>query len=469
MNLNDIKPIKQLQAFADGLRLDAFNAEAQEFAPGILKVRHRPPAPLPRLVLYGLLALFVIALLWIAFGRLDIVAVAQGKLVPLTYVKIVQPADSGIVQEILVTEGQQVAAGQVLMRMDTKLSDADTKALGAEFKRKALTLRRIDAELAGSPLTSQADDPPDLYRQIAAQYRANRRAYLDALSQEQATLAKAKQDLAAAQEIKSKLERTLPTYRAQEEAWDKLAKDGFAGKLIAADRQRERVEKEQDLAAQIHTVASLQSTIAQSEKRLAQITSNYRSQLQKERVETYGDYQKLEQEWAKQAHKNDLLELKAPQAGIIKDLATHTPGTVVSPGTILMTLVPQNEQLQAEVWVENEDAGFVHPEQPTKIKILAYQFQKYGMVDGTVAQISADASDANRPANGEASAKDNGAPAKYRTLVALKSQVLNADGEQFKLTPGMQVSAEVKLGTRTILEYLLSPVQKAFHEAGRER
>ena len=470
MNLSDIKPIKKMQEFADGLRLDAFNAEAQEFAPGILKVQHRPPAPLPRLVLYGLLALFAIALLWVAFGRLDIVAVAQGKLVPQTYVKIVQPAESGIVQQILVVEGQQVAAGQVLMRMDTKLSEADTKAIAAEFKRKALTLRRVDAELTGSPLPTQADDPPELYRQIAAQYRANRQSYLDALSQEQATLAKTKQDLAAAQEIRSKLERILPTYKAQEEAWDKLAKDGFAGKLIAADHQRERVEKEQDLAAQTHTVASLQSTIAQSEKHLAQITSSYRSQLQKERVDTYGDYQKLEQEWAKQSHKNDLLELKAPQAGIIKDLATHTPGTVVSPGTVLMTLVPQGEQLQAEVWVENEDAGFVRPQQPTKIKILAYQFQKYGMVDGTVTHISADASDANRAANTpDNGTKDNGAPAKYRALVSLKSQALSADGEQFKLTPGMQVSAEVKLGTRTILEYLLSPVQKAFHEAGRER
>jgi HlyD family secretion protein len=469
MNLSDIKPIKQLQDFAEGLRLDAFNAEAQEFAPGILRVQHRPPAPLPRLVLYGLLALFGIALLWVAFGRLDIVAVAQGKLVPQTYVKIVQPADSGIVQEILVNEGQQVAAGQVLMRMDTKLSEADTKALGAEFKRKALTLRRIDAELAGSPLTMQADDSADLYRQIEAQYRANRQAYLDALSQEQATLAKARQELAAAQEIRSKLERTLPTYKAQEEAWDKLAKDGFAGKLIAADRSRERVEKEQDLLAQTHTVASLQSTIAQSEQRLAQITSGYRSQLQKERVDTYGDYQKLEQEWAKQSHRNQLLELKASQAGIIKDLATHTPGTVVSPGTVLMTLVPQDEQLQAEVWVENEDAGFVRPQQPTKIKILAYQFQKYGMVDGTVTHISADASDANRAANAEPNGQDKGAPAKYRALVALKAQALSADGEHFKFTPGMQVSAEVKLGTRTILEYLLSPVQKAFHEAGRER
>jgi len=440
-------------------------AEAHDFAPAILKAQHRPPAPLPRLVLYILLVLFGVVVLWVIFGRLDVVSVANGKLVPQTYVKIVQPSESGIVEKIFVNEGQAVKAGQVLMRMDTHLSEADTQTLYAELKRKELTLRRIDAELSGAALTPKRDDPSRLYRQIEAQYRANRQAYQDAVSQEQAVLARVKQELAAAQEIKSKLEQTLPVYKAQEEAWDKLAKEGFAGKLMAGDKSRERIEKEQDLRAQSHTVSSLQSSIAQSEKRIALISSNYKSQLQKERVDTYGDYQKLEQDSAKQAHKNTLLELKAPQAGIIKDLATHTPGTVVSPGTVLMTLVPKDELLQAEVWVENEDAGFIHTQQPAKIKILAYQFQKYGMVDGTVIHIGADASD-KQPSTDN---KDSQQAARYRALVRLKTQTLTADGERFHLTPGMQVSAEVKLGTRTVLEYLLSPVQKAFHEAGRER
>jgi HlyD family secretion protein len=453
-----LRKLLSTRVFAD------LQAEAHDFAPAILKAQHRPPAPLPRVVLYTLLVLFGVAVLWVVFGRLDVVAVASGKLVPQTYVKIVQPSESGIVQNILVTEGLEVKAGQVLMRMDTQLSDADTKSLYAELKRKELTLRRVNAELTGSVLTSKEDDPPRLYQQIEAQYLANRQAYQDALSQEQAVLARSRQELAAAQEIKTKLEQTLPAYKAQEAAWDKLAQKGFAGTLMASDKNRERVEKEQDLRAQTHTLLSLQSTIAQSEKRIAQIGSSYRSQLQKERGDTYGDYQKLEQESAKQAHRNTLMELKAPQAGTIKDLATHTSGTVVSPGTVLMTLVPKDELLQAEVWVENEDAGFVYAKQPTKIKILAYQFQKYGMVDGTVTHIGADASD-KQPDNN----KDSQQPAKYRALVSLKTQTLSVDGKKFKLAPGMQVATEVKLGTRTILEYLLSPVQKAFHEAARER
>lgn len=471
MNLTDAaKPFKKFQTFAEGLKLDYLNAEMQDFAPGILKVQNKPPSPLPRLVLYGLLGLFLVAVLWIIFGRLDIVAVAQGKLVPLTYVKIVQPADAGIVEKIFVTEGQAVQAGQVLMRMDTKLADADSKSVLAEYQRRAIQLRRIDAEMANQPLAKQPNDPANLYLQAESHYRANRQAYQDAIGQEHALLDKTRADLAAAQETKTKLERILPTYKAQEDAWEKLANDGFAGKLLAADKARERIEKEQDLRSQVHNITSLQASINQSEKKLAQITSNYRQQLQQERAEAFAQYQRLEQDWAKQQHKNALLELKAPQAGIVKDLGTHTEGTVVSPGTVLMTLVPKDELLQAEVWIENEDAGFVQGNQPVKVKILSYQFQKYGMVDGAVSHIGADASEAKQNGNApDSTGKDNASPAKYRALINLKAQSLNVDGERFNLAPGMQVTAEVKLGTRTILEYMLSPVQKAFHEAGRER
>jgi len=178
--------------------------------------------------------------------------------------------------------------------------------------------------------------------------------------------------------------------------------------------------------------------------------------------------------------------------------ATHTIGTVISPGTILMTLVPKDEILRAEVWVSNEDVGFIHQGDSTKIKFASYQFQKYGMVDGQVAHLSADATE-NKPRGGmfrrrltfrlsrvsggrshntqqgagssapPTAKSPNGQPYSYRALVDLKAQELIVDGIKHTLSPGMQVTAEIHLGTRTIFEYLLSPVMKAFQEAGRER
>lgn len=446
------------------------DSSVHEFVPGILGIQETPPSPLPRVVLRGVLLLVLILLIWAAFGRLDIVAVAEGKLVPVTYLKIVQPAEAGIVREIMIREGEHVAAGQVLVRMDAKLSEADSQAIQGELQHKALELRRIEAELAGTPFRKGQGDAPELYRHIEAEYLANRRALEDALAQEFATLDKARQDLAATLEVQHKLEQTLPTYRTQEHAYAKLGRDGFAGNLMVLDKQRERIEKEQDLRAQEFNAQSLRAGIAQSEKRINQIRSDYRQKLQAEKVAIYADHEKLRQEWAKQQHRNSLLELRAPQAGIVKDLATHTPGTVVSPGTVLMTLVPNGEALQAEVWVKNDDAGFVRRDQPVKLKLAAFPFQKYGMLDGRVAHVSADSSDMP-----EAGARQNQAGqsspgmSAYRALVALRTQNLAAEAGPLQLSPGMQVAAEINLGDQTVLEYLLSPVRKAFHEAGRER
>jgi HlyD family secretion protein len=445
--------------------------DPREFSPALVRLQETPPAPLGRRMLWATLAFFAALLVWSTLGRLDIVAVAEGKLVPDTYVKIVQPADGGVVKEILVKEGEAVKAGQPLMRMDNTLSESDLKALGADYLNKRIALRRIDAQLAGSAFTRRADEPAELFVQVQAQYQANRRAYENALAQERALLDKARHDLASAEAIRAKLLKVLPHYREQEAAFEKLAKDGFAGKLMYTDKQRERIEKEQDLKAQEAAIASSRAVIAQEESKIAQITADYRRQLQTERVDIATQAEKAAQELAKQEHRNEYLELRAPQDGIVKDLATHTVGTVTSPGTILMTLVPRDEILRAEVWVKNDDIGFVREKQDARIKLAAFTFQKYGMLDGSVAHVSADAADPQAAsATAATPAQAKGAePLAYRTLVNLKSQVLEADGERYRLAPGMQVSAEIHLGTRTVLEYLLSPVTKAFHEAARER
>ena len=445
-------------------------ANAFEFAPAILRAQEEAPSPLPRMVLYVVAALFLAMLAWALVGKLDIIAVAQGKLIPAGYVKIVQPAESGVVKEILVREGQEVKAGEVLMRMDTQVSDADVETVGTDLYLRELQLRRIEAELRGVPFLFQKGDRPELFSQVAAQYRANREAYQGQLEGERSALTKAQQDLNSAIEMESRLRQTLPIYQEQEAAHEQLVKDGFISKLASRDKTRERIEKEQELKAQTHQVASLRASIDQSTKRLAQIGSNYRQQLQAERAQANGSRMQLEQEGAKQAYRRGLLELKAPHDGMVKDLATHTPGTVVSPGTILMTVVPHNDPVKAEVWITNVDAGFVHKGQAVKLKLAAYPFQKYGMVKGKVEHVSPDA--AELPDVRERDRKDTQEhvmpPSGFRTLIVLDQPYLERDGRQFEASAGMLVSAEIHLGERTVMEYLLSPVSKTLQEAGRE-
>ena len=160
-----------------------------EFAPALLYVQNAAPSPLPRIVLRGLLLLLGVLLIWACWGKLDVVAVAEGKLVPLTYLKIVQPADAGIVRDIAVVEGQQVEAGQILVRMDSNISEADSLALQHQLQLKAMELRRIEAELADRPFTLESQEPSELYQRILSEYQSNRSVLQDRLATENASLA----------------------------------------------------------------------------------------------------------------------------------------------------------------------------------------------------------------------------------------------------------------------------------------
>lgn len=444
------------------------SSDPRDFYPPLIRLQHSAPHPQGRRVLWAILALVAFLILWALLGRLDIVAVADGKLVPASYLKIVQPSEAGIVKEILVREGETVRAGQTLMRMDALITEADLTAITTEYARKRLQLARIDAELAGKPFQPDVQAPTQLLREAAAQYRANRDALAAALAEEGSRMAKAQQELAAARQQKERLEAVLPHYREQDKAYEKLVKDGFAGALMGSDKRRERIEKEQELETQKHLIASAQASIDQSHKKLKQIEADYMRQLHAERYETQAQLDKLAKELEKQQHRRELLELKAPQDGVIKELATHTAGTVVQPGTVLASLVPREERLKAEVWVSNEDIGFVRPGQTVKLKFAAYPFQKYGMGHGTVEYVSADA-------QSEEEARDKGLQGvgprllRYKALIALDANALEMDGVKYPLSVGMQTTAEILLGDRTVAEYLLSPVQKAWHEAGRER
>src|SRR5262249_18017681 len=151
---------------------------------------------------------------------------------------------------------------------------------------RRLTLRRIDAELNERAFLPTKDDHLELYGQVQAQFRARRQAYLDALAQETEVLNKARADVAASEQVLSKLTQTLPTYQQAAEAYRKLVQEGFVGEMAAAEKTRDYIEKQQDLKAQTANVESLKASIAQSEKRIASLRSQYRSQLENERIDT---------------------------------------------------------------------------------------------------------------------------------------------------------------------------------------
>jgi hemolysin D len=440
-------------------------ARGAAFLPAILQLQEQAPSPLPRVVLWIVFALTGALALWAGFGRLDVVAVAEGRLVPKSQLRIVQPAEGGVMRELLVKEGERVRAGQVLARMDVRSAEADAATTRHEIALRRLQLRRIDAELGGARLTALPEDPPQLHAQIEAQREARAQAHEASLAEQRTVVARARREMQAAMETQAKLSGVLPLLAEQERAFERLARDGYAGKLMLAQRSRERHEAEQDLRAQEHRVEGARATIEQGERRAAQIAGGYRAQLRSERVEAEAQLARLQQELEKLNHRQGLAELRAPADGVVKDLATQTPGAVLAPGTVLLTLVPEGEALVAEVWLANQDAGFVAGGQSAKLKLASFPFQRYGMLDARVARVSADATE--RTGSGGDAAK--GGAYAYRAQLEPLAQELRLGEARHALLPGMQLTAEIKLAERTVLEYLLSPVQKIAAEAGRER
>jgi len=443
-------------------------ALAPRIASALLEINATEPAPVSRIVLRTVLVLFAALSVWAAVAQLDMVAVAEGELVPQTAVKIVQPAEAGIVREILVQDGDLVKTGQVLARLDPTVAAADNRSARAQLAAKQLELRRIDAQLKGGSLSRTATDDPELYVQVQADAAARTRAQQDVRRIEEATLARMESELASARETLSKLERTLPSYQQAAEAYARLGEQKLVGSLAAAEKQREYVEKQQDLKSQTAYVSSLESSLRSQRAKVEQVSSGYDSQLKAERVQLMADVARLEEEATKQGFREGLLELKAPQAGVVKDLATTTLGAVVQPGTVLLSLVPAGEPLVAEVYVRNEDIGFVREGQAARIKLAAYPFTKYGMLEGRVVTLSADAmrlSDLSAPQKGA----DYASMSPFKARIRLSDQRLRWEATTLPMVAGMQVQAEVSQGKRTIIEYLLSPVLRVASEAGSER
>ena len=449
-------------------------AQAHDFAPDLLTVQLSPPSRLPRMVLLGLTALVGSMLAWSIWAELDIVATAQGRLVPISYTKVVQPAEGGVVSDILVKDGDAVKAGQVLLRLDARLSQTDLQAQGQDVAIKRMTLARIAAELAAvnsgnstAPVfaTEQATAMPAVAAQMQSQYLARRQAYQDARAQELQSLEKARAERQAGEQVLSKLKQTLPIYAQSAQAYEKLQKEGFVGGVAASEKHRDWLEKSQDLKTQESSVAGLQAAISQSEKRLVSLRSSYQSQLENERIETQTQLAKSAQELDKSTIRTGLLEIRSPTDGVVKDLAITSKNAVVQSGALLTNIVPQAESLQAEVLLANEDVGFVVVGQKAQIKIAAYPFTKYGLLEGSVTHVGADASDPKQSNSPKAAALT------YRALVKLDSQTLaGLNGKAaLALNTGMAAVVEIHQGKRTVLEYLLSPVMKVRSEAGRER
>jgi hemolysin D len=442
-------------------------ADEAAFLPAALSLQDTPVHPSPRRFAYAIMVLFIIALLWTIFGRIDIVAVAQGRIVVSERTKLVQPLERSVVQRVLVRDGDQVQAGQILVKLDPTTASADKATVEEQLKSNesdVLRARAILAVLERAPANTQSPKASFPLHWSAAEISASQAQLAAEWSDITAKLTKLgaefgrrQAEMATTREMIAKLETTLPLSRRREQDAGNLAEQGFAPVHTAQDRTRERIELERDLATQRARLAEAQAALRESESARASFLAEVRRALHEREAHAASKRQQAAQEQTKATQREKLTTLTAPVAGVVQQLAIHTAGGVVTEAQTLMVIVPEGAQVTAEVIVENKDVGFVSVGQAAEIKLETFPFTRYGTVPANVQWVSGDA------------VNDEKRGAIFPATLALKATQIDVDGRPIRLSPGMNLTAEIKTGKRRVIEFLLSPIQRAGNESLRER
>ncbi|MBL0943555.1 MAG: HlyD family type I secretion periplasmic adaptor subunit [Hydrogenophaga sp.] len=442
------------------------------FLPAALSLQETPVHPAPLRLAWALMALFLIALTWALVGKVDIVAVAPGRIVVSERTKLIQPLEPSVVRRVLVKDGDRVAAGQLLVELDPTAASADQESVGeqtAEARREMLRagvlLQALRAHETSSPpvrapqpaatdlATLKPAERQALLQQIEAEWVDLRARFtrLDAETQ------RSRAELRVAREAVARLEATLPLVRSREADYQALVKQGFMSSHATQDRQRERIDMERELATLNAREIEVQWKVTESQATRQASWAEAQRDLRDRESKARTLLARLEQEATKAKQRQDLTQLRSPVVGTVQQLAVHTPGGVVTEAQPLMVIVPDGASVVAEVTLENKDIGFVSPGQAAEIKLETFLYTRYGTVPATVQFVSMDA------------VQDEKKGAIYLATLQMAEASMDIDGRVTQLAAGMNLTAEIRTGQRRVIEYLLRPIQQVSRESIRER
>lgn len=436
------------------------SADEAAFLPAALSLQETPTHPAPRRAAIAICALFTTVLIWAMVGKIDIVAVAPGRIVVSDRTKTVQPLEASVVRRVAVKDGEVVKAGQLLVELDATNATADSASiqeqLGSTISEKRRTAALSAAiQLGRRPLlagASQASEDRD-NAQLQAEW-ADIDAKVAKLSAEQAHR---QAEIATVQELIRKLQSTLPIARQREDDFNSLTAQGFMSSHAGQDRTRERIEMEGDLATQRARLMEVQAALNETRQSRSAYLAEIQRNWSERHAQAASKQEQLEQEHNKSEHRSKLTRLTAPVDGTVQQVAVHTEGGVVTPAQVLMVIVPKDASVTAEVVVDNKDIGFVNVGQTAEIKLETFPFTRYGTVHATVTSVVADA------------VNDERKGAIFPAIMTLDQSHIDVDGKRIGVSPGMNVTAEIKTGRRRVIDYLLSPIQRAMSESLGER
>ncbi|TLU82012.1 MAG: HlyD family type I secretion periplasmic adaptor subunit [Chlorobium sp.] len=430
-------------------------AHESEFLPSALALQMAPVSPAGRWVARLLLALLLSLLLWSVFGKMDIIVNATGKIIPSERSKTIASVETARVNGLFVEEGQSVVAGDLLIALDTRMSDRERDKATGDRQTALLQVARSRALLAS--IEAKRLVPMVGVEGVSLERVDDARHHLE--SQWQDFEAKR----ARLEDAIARYKRQLPLITERANDYRVLARNHDVALHAWQEKEQEQMELEGNLA----------DAANQRRAHIAETRKNAEDTLNEGLRLAHSSGQDAE----RAAAHSDLLRLTTPVSGTVQQLTVHTVGGVVQSAQPIMVIVPRQQQVEVEAFIENRDVGFVTEGQPAQAKIETFDYTKYGTVSGRVFRVSRDAIESNTQTGSGASLQTHQDETKknlskgpvYAIKVVLDRSAMTIDGRQMALTPGMSVSIEIKTGSRRIIEYFLSPLIQHVHESFNQR
>jgi hemolysin D len=462
------------------------------FLPAALEIVETPPSPAHRAIAVTIITLFCLALAWASLSEIDIEASAPGTVIPTGRTKSIQPFQIGVVREIYVRDGQSVTAGETLIELDPTLGDADLKHTQADLVSTQLEIARLNAALSDKPDPLAEFHPPDgadptlvaAQRQFLWHMVSEQRAKLDVLDRQKA---QKEGERATVLATIAKDQAVIPVLQQTTDVWHTLYSHETGSKVNYLNALQQLVLAQKDLPIQQGNLAAAEQAITTIEAERIQADEEYRRTLLDSLASAQAKEADLTQDLVKAKELQKRQILTAPVDGVVQQLAVHTVGGVVTPAQPLMVVVPKDSKLEIEAMISNRDIGFIHPGQDAEIKVGTFDFTRFGLLQGKVISVSADAitpssaPGASSSSGGKTEGKDSGQPAQvggasgddgtavYSALISLNSTQMIVDHKPVNLEPGMAVTVEIKTGARRVISYLLSPLLRYKQDTLRER
>ena len=433
-----------------------------EFLPDADEIERRPLPPYARITVHALAAMLVCFLGWASFAEIDEVVKAQGRLAtPLSNI-VVQPIETSIIRSIDVRIGQVVKKGERLATLDPTDADADQAQLRLKFDSLDTQVKRLEAELAGksAPVeTGKVSADTQLQDKLAGERRANFAAQVMRLNE---NIAKTRAALETNLRDQQVLGDRTKSLREVETMQERLVDQKFGAKVNLLDARNKRMEVERDYTLAKNQEPEIRRELAGLDAEKQAFVNGWRQKIMEDMLNLTRDRDATAEQLKKGRLRKDKVVLTAPVDAMVQDIAKLSQGSVAQAAEKMFTLVPLGTALDAEVQIDSLDVGHVKQGDVAHIKLDAFPFQKHGTLDARVRTLSEDAFKRDTPN------PETGTDAYYVSRLDLGKDMLKNMDPHARLLPGMTLTAEIVVGKRTVLSYLLWPLTKGLDEAIRE-